>query len=75
MNMHTQKTCAYLQNILSEITMLGSLKRGKSIVVTHKCELRGFLPFWPLWGLFYLNVIPPFLLDLQEDIVKGTTNH
>ena len=74
-NMRTQKTCAYLQNILSEVTVSGFLKRGKSIVVTHTCELRGFLPFWPLPGLFYINVLPPFLLHLQEDIVKGTTNH
>ena len=47
-NKRTQKTCAYLRNIFSEIAMIGFQKRGKYIVLTYICALRSLCSFWPL---------------------------
>ena len=45
MNKHTQKTCAYLRDVFSDIEMIDFQKTGKCIVVTHICTLRGLCSF------------------------------
>ena len=44
-NKRTQKTCAYLRNIFSEIAMISFQKRGKYIVVTHICTLHSLCSY------------------------------